>query len=285
VGNGVGYSLENLNKDQSFRKTISGHWKPWRKALSMQRQTLSALIFREAKTRFGEQSLGILWAFGEVLTHVFIMWGMWTLFGHLAYGGLPTPVFLITGLLPFFMFRNCFDKTSNCISGNQSLLVFSQINILDFALARCILEMVIYSAAFCIFIAMLYFFEYEITIHSLSKILIGFLATWFLGMGLGLLYLPFKGKFKVVDSIVPLIFRGFYILSGAIFPIDRLPHAVLNYLEYNPLLHITSYIRTGFIEDYGMFKDIGYGFECAFFILMIGLILMKRLRRMILDND
>ena len=184
VGNGVGYSLESLNnKQQSFRKKISQMWTPWRKALSIQRHTLSALIFREAKTRFGEQSLGILWAFAEVLTHVFVMWTMWTLFGHLAYDGLPTPVFLITGLLPFFMFRNCFDKTSNCISGNQSLLVFSQINILDFALARCILEMAIYISAFFIFIAMLYFFEYDITIYSLPKILIGFLATWLLGMG------------------------------------------------------------------------------------------------------
>jgi capsular polysaccharide transport system permease protein len=264
---------------------ISTAWKPWRKALSIQRQTLSALIFRETKTRFGEESLGILWAFGEVLTHIFVMWAFWTLFRHTGHDGLSVPVFLLTGLLPFFMFRSCFEKTSNCISGNQSLLVFSQIHILDFALARCILEITIYISAFFIFLMFLYFFEYEFTLYALPKILTGFLITFILGLGMGLLYLPFKGKFKIIEAVVPLFMRAIYILSGAIFPLERFPHQVLVYLEYNPLFHIINYIRTGFVPDYSIFKNILYGFEFSIFVFMIGLILIKRLRRMILDND
>ena len=283
--NGVGYSLENLNKKRLLSQKISQAWKPWRKALSVQRQTLSALIFREAKTRFGEQSLGILWAFGEALTHIMIMWGVWTFFGHRSYDALPTPVFLVTGLLPFFLFRNCFQKTSDCISGNQSLLVFSQINILDFALARCILECVIYISAFIIFITALYFLNYDIHIISTTHILFAFINAWFLGMGFGLIYLPFNGKFKVIDTLVPLIMRIFYLLSGVLFPIDKLPHSIMVYLEYNPLLHVMNYLRSGFIENYGNFYDISYSFKIAIFMLMIGLILMKRLRKMILNND
>lgn len=281
----MGYSLESLNKNQSLRKTISQQWKPWRKAVSVQRQTLAALIFRETKTRFGEQSLGILWAFGEVLMHIVVMWGLWTFLGHRSYGELSTPVFLVTGLLPFFVFRNCFNKTSDCISGNQSLLVFSQINILDFALARCILELVIYISAFVIFIITLYFLEYDITIISTSRIIFAFINAWFLGMGIGLLYLPFKGKFKIIEALVPLIMRAFYLLSGVFFPIDRIPNFIRKYLEYNPLLHIMNYLRSGFIIDYGNFNNITYSFQVSLFLVMIGLILMKRLRRMILNND
>lgn len=281
----MGYFLESLDRIETFKDLISQKWKPWRKAISVQRQTLAALIFREAKTRFGEQSLGILWAFGEALMHIFVMWVIWSIFGRHNYSGLPIPVFLVTGLLPFFMFRNCFEKTSNCISGNQSLLVFSQINILDFALARCILETVIYGAAFFIFMTMLYFFEYEFVVKSASHIIWGFMNAWFFGMGLGLLYLPLRNKFKIIDTIVPLILRALYFLSGAIFPIDKLPYSLIDYLEYNPLLHIITYIRNGFIEDYGYFDNISYSFECAIFCIMIGLILMQRLRRMILDND
>jgi capsular polysaccharide transport system permease protein len=285
VENGVGYSLENHNNKKSFRQSISEQWRPWRKALSVQRQTLSALIFRESRTRFGEQSLGILWAFGEVLMHIFTMWGIWAFFGHRSYDELPTPVFLVTGLLPFFIFRNCFDKTAYSVSGNQSLLVFSQINIFDFALARCILEVAIYISAFVIFIITLYFLKYDITIISPSKIIFAFINTWLLGMGMGLLYLPFQGKLKIVDTLVPVIIRAFYLLSGVFFPIDKVPYIVRKYLEYNPLLHIMNYLRSGFIDDYGQFNDILYSFKVSIFMIMIGLILMKRLRRMILNDD
>ncbi|MFT6084503.1 MAG: capsular polysaccharide transport system permease protein [Alphaproteobacteria bacterium] len=285
MGNGVDYSLENQNKQQSYRRQLSQYWKPWRKAISVQRQTLSALIFRETKTRFGEQSLGILWAFGEVLFHIFIFWGLWTVMGRQAHSGFSIPVFLISGMVPYFMFRNIFTKSADCISANRALLVFSQIHFFDFVLSRAIVELTIYMSAITIFITGLYFFEFDVHIFSLVRIIWGILVLWILGMGLGLIYLPFNGKFKIIDTFVNLALRILYFISGALFPIDAAPSWALDYLQYNPVLHAVEYIRTGFIDGYGSFNDIGYGFECGLFSLMIGLILLKRLKKMILQND
>jgi capsular polysaccharide transport system permease protein len=79
--------------------------------------------------------------------------------------------------------------------------------------------------------------------------------------------------------------RAFYFLSGVFFPIDRIPSVIRKYLEYNPLLHIMNYLRSGFIIDYGNFNNITYSFQVSLFVVMMGLILMKRLRKMILNND
>ncbi|MFT6212754.1 MAG: capsular polysaccharide transport system permease protein [Alphaproteobacteria bacterium] len=285
MGNGVDYSLENQNKQQSYRRQLSQYWKPWRKAISVQRQTLSALIFRETKTRFGEQSLGILWAFGEVLSHIFIFWGLWTVMGRQAHNGLATPMFLISGMVPYFMFSNIFSKSADCISANRALLVFSQIHIFDFVLSRAIVELTIYMSAITIFLVGLYFFEFDIQIYSLVRVIWGILVLWILGIGLGLIYLPFKGKFKIIDTIVSVGFRMLYFISGAIFPLEAAPKWAIDYLQYNPVLHLIEYIRTGFIDNYGIFNNIEYGFVCALFTLMIGLILLKRLKKMILQND
>lgn len=274
--------LESL---EDYRKEFSNAWKPWRKALSVQRQTLAALIFRETRTRFGEQSLGILWAFGEVMTHILVFWLLWTVMGRESHNGLSIPVFLASGMIPYFMFKQIFTKTSCCISGNQSLLVFSQIQILDFALARSIVEFIIYVSAMFYFFAILFFFKFEIPIDSMVKILWGIINIALLGLSAGLVYLPFKDKFKIIDTVVDVSFRFLYFISGVVFPLDKVPHWAMEYLAYNPILHIVEFIRSGFIADYGHYTDISYSINCILFLLMIGLIFLKRLRKMILDND
>lgn len=277
--------LEKLEPLNNYRKRLSNSWKPWRKALSVQRQTLAALIFRETRTRFGEQSLGIIWAFGEAMTHILVFWLLWAVMGRDSHNGLSVPVFLASGLIPYFMFKQIFMKTSACISGNQSLLVFSQIQILDFALARSIVEFMIYTSAGTYFLCILYFFKFDVPIVSLLYILIGIIIITFLGLGVGLIYLPFKGKFKIIDTIVDVSFRFLYFISGAIFPIDRVPSWALEYLLYNPVFHIIEYIRSGFIADYSQLVDMNYTLQFVLFSVMIGMILLKRLRRMILNND
>jgi capsular polysaccharide transport system permease protein len=260
--------------------------KPLRKALSIQKQTLDALIFRETKTRFGDESLGILWAFGEVLSHILVFWTIWTVIGRDTYNGLSIPIFLVSGLVPYFMFKNIFNKSTDSVNANRSLLVFSQINILDFVLSRSIVEFTIYTTAMTFFVICLYFFEFDVAIYSLIPIIWGIIVLWFLGIGLGLIYLPFKGKFKIIDTIVDLVFRLLYFVSGAVFPVDNVPLWAQEYLQYNPILNIINYIRSGFLNNYTInIIDIYYGFECAIFTFMIGLILLKRLRKMILSDD
>mgnify|MGYP001545718786 FL=1 len=71
------------------------------------RYVVEALFLRELKTRFGKnRRLGYFWVVGEPMTHILFFLVIFTLIRARTIPQVPIEMFLVTGFVPFFMFRN-----------------------------------------------------------------------------------------------------------------------------------------------------------------------------------
>ena len=71
------------------------------------RDVIEALFFRELKTRFGKnRRLGYFWVIGEPMTHILFFLIVFTLIRARSIPQVPIEMFLVTGFVSFFMFRN-----------------------------------------------------------------------------------------------------------------------------------------------------------------------------------
>jgi capsular polysaccharide transport system permease protein len=107
---------------------------------AVQVRVIHALMIRELLTRFGRENIGFLWIMAEPLLFAGLVGVLW----HFTHGatehGISVIAFVATGYIPITLFRHGVARSMACFTVNQSLLYHRQIKIVDFILARFIIE-------------------------------------------------------------------------------------------------------------------------------------------------
>jgi capsular polysaccharide transport system permease protein len=146
-----------------------------RSGLEVQQAAVKALFLREIKTRFGKYRLGYLWAILEPTAHLLILLAI---FGYIMHRSMPDisfPVFLLNGLIPYFLFSNIAIRSIGAIEANLGLFNYRPVKPIDTIIARVILEL-IYSGVYIILMAVVGLLGEE---FSIANILV-LIATWML---------------------------------------------------------------------------------------------------------
>ena len=98
-----------------------------RTAWDIQRAVFLALFVRELKTRFGGRWLGVFWVLLEPTAHLAMLLVIFAFIRHRLLPGLEFPVFLLTGLVPFFVFRNLTLRGMDSVDSNRGLFGYRQV--------------------------------------------------------------------------------------------------------------------------------------------------------------
>ncbi len=249
-------------------------------ALIVQLHVVHALLLRETKTRFGSHQLGYLWAFLEVLLWV----GM---FGLLSYvsgrqgpPGMPMIPFLITGIVPFFAFRETAARCSSAISANRGLLYYPQVQPLDLAIARVSLEFATKITVFGALMLPIMMWEGDWRIDHPLQVVLGFVLATGLGAGLGLIFCGLGVFSETVLRLQSPFMRPFFWVSGLFFLVDNLPSRARNFLLYNPLVHAIELVRSGWFTTHeSRYINAWYPALWVVILLFFGLTLERVSRR------
>ena len=205
---------------------------------------LFALLLREFQTRFGSRRMGAFWMIFEPMIHVLVMMFIFTVIRARSVQGMEYPLFLLTGMIPFFMMRNIAKNLMEAVNANQALFAYPNIKILDTYIARALIEIMIYSIIYIIFIFCLgFWFDFDVSIAYPF----GFIGAIFTGIlfsfGLGILLNIISHIIPGIKSFIGVIFMALYFLSGVIFPLWVVPEKYLKWILWNPYAHIISNIR------------------------------------------
>lgn len=119
---------------------------------------IHALFFRELKTRFGaNRHLGYLWVVGEPMSITLAITVIVTIIREYHHQVMPEGIsifmFLISGIMPFFMFRSIVTQLMNGTQANLALFAYKPVKPIHVFIARTLLEFCIY---FVIFITVLF---------------------------------------------------------------------------------------------------------------------------------
>lgn len=244
-----------------------------RSPFQINRAVIFALVLREAAQRMGARRLGLCWVVLEPLAHLAIISLMFAYIrgGHLP--GIEYPVFILTGLAPFLLFRNTALRLMDSLKANRSLFAYKQIKPLDTFIARTLVEACIASAVYLVLIFIFGWFGFDVSIAHpiewLGTLALGLLFSFALGVTLALIVHPLPGA----KLFIRMLFFPLYFLSAVLHPASFLPQSLLPLLLLNPYLHLMELIRAEVFPYYQMVDGISAQFvmEVTIVLLFISL--------------
>jgi capsular polysaccharide transport system permease protein len=242
-----------------------------RDAWQIQRAVVVALVIRELRARVQGQWLSLMWMVLEPLAHVLAILALIGARSATVSVNVEFPVFLVTGLLPFFIFRNLARRLSKSISANRGLFAYRQVMPIDALVARGFVEVGLWSMVYLAALALLGWLGYHwfprepLELAGVSVVLIA------LGVSLGLLFAVIAHNRPRVDAFIGLIFLPLYFASGVIFPLHNLSPSLREILLYNPVLHLIELSRVHFLPNYAPLHGVDPFYPAAWALVLVAL--------------
>ncbi|TFZ00040.1 ABC transporter [Ramlibacter rhizophilus] len=229
---------------------------------------------------FGKRA-ALVWLVLEPAAHIAFMVFVMSVLRLRHIGGIDTALWLMTGMLAFFLFRRVASQGAAAIDANMALFTYRQVKPVDTVIVRCVLEallMAIIAAAMLGIAALL-----GVPMQLASPlIVIGAVAgLWLLGLGYALCVSVANQLAPEVGNIIGLLLVPLYLLSGVIFPIAAIPYPWREWILYNPVAHGVEAVRVGLSDYYHAARetDLAYLYGFALVLIFLGLALQVRHRR------
>ncbi|HQA04606.1 MAG TPA: ABC transporter permease [Thermodesulfovibrio thiophilus] len=242
-----------------------------------------AIFVRELKTRFGKYRLGYFWALLEPILHIVIFVGIRGVIAGSLRGGaekfiyhVDYPLFLASGLVPFFMFSHSVSQIMNSINANRGLFYYQSVKPIDAMMARWLLEGVIFIFVWIFIFLALDYAGFKTTIKDPLGLIGIYILFYLFSFGLGLIFCIMVNLFEELAKIMPTIMMLLFFTSGIFFSINIIPVQFQSYLLWNPILHFLELSRTCFFPLYKAdMCSIEYVTICTILAIGAGLFLYK----------
>lgn len=252
-----------------------------RGGLNVMRAAIRALLFRELQTRFGQYRLGYVWVLLEpLLTIGFKLF----IFGSLMQRVLPGisyEIFLVNGILPFFMFRSGVSQSLSATQSNKGLFSYKPVKPIDAMLARNILELVLKFIAYLFFTFALLWVGLSISFNQIPELLIYWIILFCFTISFSLIFMVLGDFSKELGKFLSALFVILFFISGIFYSIHMVPVEFREYLLWNPLIHIIELMRHAVAPTYPLVPGISLQYFLLWTILslFLGLLLYKRFER------
>lgn len=255
-----------------------------RTSWEIQRAVLFALIVRELRTRVGPRWIGIVWTLVEPLIQVLLMVAV---FGSARSMGSPNmdfPVFLVSGMLPFFLFRSLAQRLTEAIDTNRALFSYRQVKPIDTVVARGLFEGVLWLNVLVMSIVCLLWLDMDALPQQPLELCGIILIAAGLGFGLGLLMAVVTHELPRVRSLVRMAYFPLYFCSGVLFSVSNIPQPYQGWLLWNPLLHVVELARNAFSPAHALLPgvEVAYPASLALVLVALALALYRRDRQKLL---
>ena len=255
---------------------------PRRSGFQIQAAAIRALFLRELQTRFGGYRLGYFWAIMEPGMHVlFMVLLLSTVMGR-TIPGMSYGLFLVSGILPWFMFSNIITRALGAVSANKGLFNYRPVKPIDAVIARAALELSIYFWVYVVMLMVLAWMGEPVSMSNIPLLLLTWSMLWLLSFGISLVMMVLGHYSEEVSKVVSIATRILYFTSGILYSVHAIPQQYQIYVLWNPVLHAIEYIRHCISPAYPADHiSLAYLTVTTIVMLFVGLLLYKyRERRM-----
>ena len=256
----------------------------WLRSAGVQVRVIHALVLREASVKFARHRLGYVWAFVEPVAYVSAFVLILSLGGRALPAGMPAVPFFITGVIPFFLFREVAAATLAGVTSNKALLVYPQVSAFDVIIARALLEIATTIVVFVLLLGAVRALGIDFRIERPLQAFGWLIAMGLAGFGFGAACGALEPLFPAVQRIVPaVVLRPLFWISGVFFTSGMLPPALRDMALLNPLLHMIELLRSAFFHEFeSQYATPSYGLFSLLATVFVACLLHRALRRHIL---
>jgi lipopolysaccharide transport system permease protein len=253
----------------------------WRELWSY-RDLFYLLTWRDVKVRYKQTLLGVAWA---VLQPLLPMVVFALVFGRLAgmpSDGIPYPLFVYAGLLPWTFFANAVTVSGNSLVGSANLITkvyFPRILVPTASVAAALVDLTVACVALGVLLGV-----YRVSPGwSLVLLPVFVLLTALAAVGFGLWSAALNVKYRDVRYALPFLVQLGMFVTPVVYPLSLVPDRWRWVLALNPL--------TGVVEGYrsclfGRPPELGLtmvSVASTVVVLLIALLTFRRAERSFAD--
>lgn len=256
-------------------------YKNYRSPISITLSVWMALFLREALSRLSRSRTAWVWLLLEPILHIIAMILVFSVIRVRVVGGIDFAVWLMVGLLLFFMFKRTGTQAKNAIDANRSIFVYRQVKPVDTVLIRAVLEGFLTILIGIILCVGMTIFGVNLIPDDPLTVLAALFGLWMMGLGFGLVCSVLIELISDLSKIIDLAMIPLYLLSGVIFPIASVPQPYHDWFLLNPVAHGIEAARLGISSYYHAVPDLSlaYLYVCALATIFLGLALHNRFAR------
>jgi capsular polysaccharide transport system permease protein len=249
-------------------------------AISMQARVLWALCLREIHGKHGKTRLGYIWQFIKTGFGVGVFWWIRSLAGAATPHGIPLPLFLLMGFIPWFIFSGSLRMTMEAVRTNLALLTFPQITPLDLCLSSWVVVVATEIIVLGLYMPALSLAGYNYQLQNPVALFCAVGGCAFLGFAFGLICCAIALYLPATERIVPMIMRILFFTSGVFFSPAQMGGQFSDILYWNPILNCIEMARGAFVT-WNIAENIktSYVALLIFITLGVGLLLERFVRK------
>jgi len=247
------------------------------------RELLYFLILRELKIRYRQAAIGAAWALIQPIMTVAIFSVVFGHFAKMPSGGVPYPIFAFTAVLPWMYFAEAVRRGSTGLVGDSDLIRKIYFPRLLVPLAMVAAPLIDFAAGFVVLLAILAFYQVQITIYILLLPLFLLVA---LGLSLSVaLWLgPLSVRFRDVMHALPFVIQVWMYASPIAYPMAIVPERWRLLYSLNPMVGVIEGFRWVLLRDgHPDFRAIAISCVIISACLVGGLVYFKKMERSFAD--
>ncbi|MDZ7855361.1 ABC transporter permease [Sphaerotilus sp.] len=221
---------------------------PRRSSWAVMRSVVFALSLRELKTRLDGRWGGAVWVIGEPLLNTLGMLAVYSAMRAQTIGGVDTLLFLVSGQLPFLLFRSLVLRLMEAIDSNLGLFAYRQVQPIDAVIARAVVEVLVFSVVMGTCLAGLGWAGHAVLPHRPLELVAALGLMGVMGFSLGLfMAVGTTGPLNRLRGLVTMCMLPVYISSGALIPLANLPAGLQAAFLHNPVAHLLDQLRSALL--------------------------------------
>lgn len=246
------------------------------------RELLVVLAQRDIKVRYKQTVLGVAWAVIQPLATMLLFS---LVFGRLAKvpsDGLPYPIFVFAGLLPWMFFANAISASGNSLVGQQHLISKVYFPRLIIPLSSIGTGLIDFAIGALILLAMMVYYGIGWSFNLLAVPLL-VVAVIFISLGVGTLLSALTVSYRDFRFVIPFMVQFWMWATPVVYPASLFPQKWQWVLFLNPMAGLIEGFRAAFLGQPFDLTGIGISLTVAALLFLLGIFYFEKMERRFAD--
>jgi len=210
------------------------------------RELLFFLVWRDIRVKYKQTALGVIWAVLQPVGLAAIFSIFLGKYAHVPSAGIPYPVMVLAGILPWQLFAQALSESSNSVVASERLITkvyFPRVIIPAAAAGAAIPDFCI---GFIVLLVMLKVFGVAISAQILVApffVVLGLLAAFAVGLWLSALNVQYRDVRHAIGFLV----QAWMFMTPIVYPLGVIPQRWRHLYALNPMVGVIEGFRRSVI--------------------------------------
>jgi lipopolysaccharide transport system permease protein len=246
------------------------------------RELLGFFTWRDIMIRYKQTLLGGLWAVLQPLVAMVIYGFVFSKVVTIRSAGVPYPLFVFAGLVPWTFFQNAVGLSSNSLVSNEQMIrkiYFPRVLIPLGQILALGLDMLI-TLGFSVALMVYYHWHFSLNLIWLPVLLVAALSA---AAGSGLTLAALNVHYRDIKYIVPFFTQMLFFLTPVLYPASYFSGRTKLILSLNPMSGVVEGFRYALLGSPVSRSLMGMSVVGCIVLFLAGLFFLQRMERTFAD--